>query len=88
MVKLTKKQIRQLQAIEEHLNRAEKYLRGNDVVGIAIKIDYPNGASYVIQNTACHEVHAVNVVQKFTGSELTRLITAHQSLSEFIKQEA
>jgi len=88
MPKLTKKQIRQLQAIEEHLNRAEKYLKGTDVVGIAIKTDYPNGASYVIQNKECHEVHAVDVVQKFTGSELTRLITAHQSLSEFIKQGA
>jgi hypothetical protein len=86
-MKLSKKQERTLRNILSHLERAEKYLRGDRIVGIAWKADSPNGASYHIENTKCSEVHAVDVVTTFTGSDLMGLPTARKALAEFLDSE-
>ncbi len=86
-MRLTKKQIRELENILSHLERAEKYIKRDDVTGIATKTEYPNGASYVIKNIECSNVHAVNVMNKNTGSDITGLYAARRLLADFIRQE-
>jgi len=52
-MKLSNKHRKALESALHHLERAEKFLKRQDVVGIAIKTDYPNGASYSIGNKEC-----------------------------------
>lgn len=81
---LSKKEERTLRNILSHLERAEKYLRGDMIAGIARKTDSPNGASYHIENTKCSEVHTVDVMTTFTGSDLMGLPMARKALAEFL----
>ncbi|MFZ3166778.1 MAG: hypothetical protein WA130_04120 [Candidatus Methanoperedens sp.] len=83
-MKLSKKQERTLRSILHHLERAEKYLKGGRIAGVAWETDNPNGASYHIENTECSEVHTVDVVTTFTGSDLMGLPMARQALAEFL----
>lgn len=85
-MKLSKKQRKALALVLHHLERAEKCLKKEDVAGIAIKTDFPNGASYSIGNKDCSGVHSVNVVNKNVGSDITGLYTARQLLSDFLIQ--
>lgn len=87
-MKLAKKQIRALEGILFHLERAEKYIKRDDIAGIATKTEYPNGASYIIKNIECSGVHFVDVMNKNTGSDLVGLYTARQLLADFMGQEA
>lgn len=85
-MKLTKKQIKALDTIKYHLDRAERYIKKDDVVG-----QYPNGSSYIIKNIECasessHQAVAVDVINKNSGSDLTGLFTAHQLLADFLKE--
>lgn len=84
-MRLTKKQTRELENILSHLERAEKYIKRDDIAGIATKTEYPNGASYVIKNIECSGVHFVDVVNKNTGSDLMGLYTARRLLADFIE---
>ncbi len=86
-MKLSNKQRRTLESVLLHLERAEKYLKREDVAGIAVKTDYPNGASYSIGNKECSGVHSVNVVNKNVGSDITGLYTARQLLSDFLSND-
>ena len=86
-MKLSNKQRRMLEVVLHHLERAEKCLKREDVAGIAIKTDYPNGASYSIGNKECSSVHSVNVVNKNVGSDITGLYTARQLLSDFLSND-
>ncbi|MFZ2412333.1 MAG: hypothetical protein WAW23_12230, partial [Candidatus Methanoperedens sp.] len=70
-----------------HLERAEKYIKSDDIAGIATKTEYPNGASYIIKNIECSDVRFVNVMNKNTGSDLMGLYTARRLLADFIRQE-
>lgn len=83
-MKLTKKQRHALETIKQHIDRAEKYLKKDDVAGIAHKTEYPNGADYIIKNPECSEIHAVTVVNKNIGSDITGLYTAKKLLEEFL----
>lgn len=87
-MRLTKKQIRALENILSHLERAEKYIKRDDIAGIATKTEYPNGASYIIKNIECSNVCAVDVVNKNIGSDITGLYTARRLLADFMGQEA
>ena len=49
-MKLSNKHRRALELVLHHLERAEKCLKREDVAGIAVKTDCPNGASYSIGN--------------------------------------
>ncbi len=90
-MKLTKKQIKALDTIKYHLDRADRYIKRDDVVGIAVKTQSPNGSSYIIKNIECvsessHQAFAVDVVNKNSGSDLTGLFTARQLLADFLKE--
>jgi hypothetical protein len=84
MAKLTKKQRKELESILYHIKRAVKYLKRDDVVGIATKTDYPNGASYQIINPECSEIKAIDSMNKNIGSDITGLYTASQLLESFL----
>ena len=86
-MKLSKKQRKALALVLHHLERAEKCLKKEDVAGIAIKTDFPNGASYSIGNKECSGVHSVNVVNKNMGSDITGLYTARRLLSDFLSND-
>lgn len=86
-MRLAKKQIRALENILSHLERAEKYIKRDDVAGIATKTEYPNGASYIIKNIECSGVHFVDVMNKNTGSDIVGLYTARRLLADFIEHE-
>jgi len=83
---IPKKTIRRLKEIEMYIKMAEKYLNRADVVGIAVKTNSPNGASYQIKNVACNDVCAVDVVNKKVGSELVGLYQGSKMLSELIEK--
>jgi len=85
-MKISNKHRRALELVLDHLERSEKCLKREDVVGIAVKTDCPNGASYCIGNKECSAVHSVNVVNKNIGSDITGLYTARQLLSDFLSQ--
>jgi len=90
-MKLTKKQIKALENIKQHLERAERYIKKDDVAGIAIKTQSPNGASYIIKNPECisecsSNASAVDVVNKNVGSDLMGLYTARQLLADFLQE--
>jgi hypothetical protein len=86
-MKLSNKHRRALESVLHHLERAEKFLKREDVAGIAVKTDCPNGASYSIGNKECSGVHSVNVVNKNIGSDITGLYTARQLLSDFLSKD-
>ena len=87
MAKLTKRQSNKLRQIQAHLTRAQSYLMCSDVVGIAHKTVYPNGASYTINNPVCNEVQHVNVMDKYIGSDITGVYTGLKELCEFLSLE-
>ena len=91
MAKLTQKQKRQLERILSDLERAEGYIRGPEITGIARIADSPNGASYILNSPAClamnKGVKAIDVMHKETGSDIVGLYSAREALDAFLKDE-
>lgn len=85
-MKFSKKQKRALEDVLDHLERAELYLSRGDVVGIAVRTLSPNGASYIIKNPECSPIHAVDVVNKKIGSDLTGLYASRQMLHNLLQE--
>jgi hypothetical protein len=85
-MKLTKTQQQQLYYILHHIERANKYLLDDKVVGIAHKTDSPNGASYTINNTDCSTIHHVDVMDKHIGSDITGVYDTLKLLKRFIEE--
>ncbi|MDP3105571.1 MAG: hypothetical protein Q8M95_13305 [Candidatus Methanoperedens sp.] len=85
-MRLSNKHRRALEVVLHHLERAEKFLKREDVAGIAVKTEYPNGASYSIVNKECSGVRSVNVVNKNVGSDITGLYAARQLLSDLLNK--
>lgn len=85
-MKLTQKQKARLQGILYDLERAERYMLSEKVAGVAIETKYPNGSNYTIVNQACSPVHAVAVVDKYIGSDLTGLYSAKKKLAEMLSE--
>lgn len=86
-MKFSKKLKKELEDVLRHLRRAEIYLKKDKIAGIAWKTDSPNGGSYIIKNPECSDVHAVDVMNTFTGSDLTGLLKARQMLTDLLNDE-
>ena len=91
-MKLSKKDRKQLEAVLEQLTRAQNHITSPRVTGIAVESKHPNGASYSTSKECADMFHkgvqAIDVMDKWIGSDITGLYDAQKMLSTLLSQDA
>ena len=87
---MKKKEQKEIDRALQCLQRAANFLREDKTIGIARRTDHPNGGSYVINNTEVADEqrwpYAVNLTNKYIGSDIAGVYSALAILQELLKQ--